>query len=68
MNAMTNIIGGLLETIIMSTEKSKGLSYEEWREKDSPGWFLSKEKEESRFDRYLEYLKENGYKYDELND
>lgn len=45
----------------------KGLSFEEWREIDSPGWFLSKESPESLFDRYVQYVKEYGFNLTVLN-
>lgn len=36
------------------------LDFKTWRKKDNPGWYLSRESEESIFERYLDYV--NQYK------
>lgn len=37
--------------------EKKLLSFEEWRQQDNAGWYLSKESDESVHERYLEYKK-----------
>lgn len=48
-------------------KEQRGLSFEEWRQKDNAGWYVSKEAPEDVFERYLDYLKENNFSYDKLN-
>lgn len=56
-----------LDEQIQEVNSQKGLSYEDWRQKDNAGWYMSHEKEENRFERYLNYLRENNFDYDQLN-
>lgn len=38
--------------------KKNVMSFDEWRQKDNAGWYLSREKDEDVFERYLAYKHE----------